>query len=127
MNGLGICSFISHSTKTALDFNKGRAGKRLPDRIEQKHEDECFKNKNNCLLFQYLHATAWWNLAKISEPGDLRLGETANARCWDNGALSLGDRLGAFTLLKTPHNYRKTKTHDAGETEGGKVFLSSVF
>lgn len=115
MEGLGICAFLSHRVKTALVFHKVRSGRRLPHRIPQKQKE---KRKEGA--FQYLHATAWWDLAEISEPGDLGLGETADAGRWDDGALSLGDGLGAFTLLKTPHNYRKTETHKEGETAGGK-------
>lgn len=67
----------------------------------------------------YLHATAWWNLASISEPGDLGLGETANSWCWNNCALSLRDWLGAFTLLETSHNYRKTIRTKNGHKKKG--------
>lgn len=50
------------------------------------------------------HAAAGWNLASISEPGDLWLREAANAWCWNHSTLSLRDWLGTFAFLKTAHN-----------------------
>lgn len=52
----------------------------------------------------YSHAAAGRDLASVSVPRDLWLGETADARRWNHGAVSLGDRLGSFTLLETSHN-----------------------
>lgn len=55
----------------------------------------------------HLHATAGWDLAAVPVPGDLRLGKTADPRRWDDGAVALGDGLGAFTFLETAHDCRR--------------------
>ncbi len=70
--------------------------------------EKTLRDQTQVQIKKDLHATAGWNLAPVSEPGDLWLGKAANAWCWDNGTLSLRDWLGSFTLLKTAHNYRKT-------------------
>lgn len=54
----------------------------------------------------YSHAAAGGDLASVSVPRDLRLRETADARRWNHGAVSLGDRLGSLTLLEASHNCR---------------------
>lgn len=65
----------------------------------------------------YSHAAAWRNLASVSVPGDLRLGEAADARRRDHGAVSLGDRLDSLALLETSHNCTKKRT--GGDCESG--------
>lgn len=70
----------------------------------------------------YSHAAAWRNLASVSVPGDLRLGEAADARRRNHCAVSLGDRLDSFALLETSHNCAKTKT--GGECETARCFRS---
>lgn len=74
----------------------------------------------------YSHAAARRNLASISVPGDLRLGEAADARRRNHRAVSLGDRLDSFALLETSHNCTKTKTGGARET-GRCGFLLQEF
>lgn len=56
-----------------------------------------------------LHAAGGWNLVSVFVPGDLRLREAADSWRGNHGAFPLRDRLVALSLLKTTHNYKKTR------------------
>lgn len=121
VNGLGICSFISHSARTALVLDKGLTSNRnIRTNVSQTKAIVCFFSTYMRLLGGILRRSlnqVTWGWGKLRMRGAGMTAPSPWETDWERSPSS-----------KLPITAGKQR-HDAGETEGTQSFpfLSSNF
>lgn len=95
---VGTAALKLKPSNTFRDKGKKKEKKTNPkniSRVKQKsqirHKRPNEQKNRKTTREENSHAATGWNLAPISEPGDLWLREAANAWCWNHSTLSLRD------------------------------------